>query len=72
VPPKIVYCILMSKNETDLFYSALQSLPQFCEEMDADWCMVYDFMEAQCGTLTDAQWEEVEAVYNPYLNDTRY
>jgi len=62
----------MSKNETDLFYSALQSLPQFCEEMDADWAMVYDFMESQCGTLTDAQWEEVEAVYNPYLNDSRY
>ena len=72
MPPKIVYCILMSKNETDLFYSALESLPQFCEEMDADWCMVYDFMETQCGTLTDAQWEEVEAVYNPYLNDSRY
>jgi len=72
VPPKIVYCSLMVKNETDLFYSALQSLPQFCYETDADWCMVYDFMEAQCGELTDAQWEEVEAVYNPYLNDSRY
>ena len=72
MPPKILYCILMSKNETDLFYSALESLPQFCEEMDADWCMVYDFMEAQCGELTDAQWEEVEKVYNPYLNDSRY
>jgi hypothetical protein len=45
---------------------------QFCEEMDADWCMVYDFMEAQCGKLTDAQWDEVEAVYNPFLNDSRY
>jgi hypothetical protein len=67
-----VYCILMFKNETDLFYSALQSLPQFCYETDADWGMVYDFMEAQCGKLTDAQWEEVEAVYNPYLNDSRY
>jgi hypothetical protein len=55
-----------------MFYSALQSLPQFIEEMDADWGMVYDFMEAQVGTLTDAQWEEVEAVYNPFLNDSRY
>jgi len=70
--PRIVYCILMSKNETDLFYSALQSLPQFCYETDADWGMVYDFMEAQCGELTDAQWDEVEKVYNPYLNDSRY
>ena len=55
-----------------MFQSALQSLPQFCYETDADWGMVYDFMEAQCGELTDAQWDEVEKVYNPYLNDSRY
>jgi hypothetical protein len=55
----------MFKNETDLFYSALQSLPQFCQETDADWGMVYDFMEAQCGELRDEQWEEVAAVLNP-------
>ena len=71
VPP-IAYCVLMVKKDSDLFTSALESLPQFCYETDADWCMVYDFMEAQCGELTDAQWDEVEAVYNPYLNDTRY
>jgi hypothetical protein len=62
----------MSKNETDLFYSALQSLPQFCEEMDADWCMVYDFMEAQCGELRDEHWEEVSQVFKEFLNDSRY
>ena len=62
----------MLKKDSDLFYSALQSLPQFCEEMDADWCMVYDFMEAQCGELRDEQWEEVAAVFEPFLNDTRY
>lgn len=62
----------MFKNETDLFYSALQSLPQFIMETDADWGMVYDFMESQCGELRDEQWEEVAAVYNPYLNDSRY
>jgi len=62
----------MNNTQTELFNSALQSLPQFCEEMDADWCMVYDFMEAQVGTLTDAQWDEVEKVYNPFLNDSRY
>ena len=62
----------MVKKGSDLFYSALQSLPQFCEEMDADWCMVYDFMEAQVGNLTDAEWDEVVKVYNPYLNDSRY
>jgi hypothetical protein len=59
-------------TSTETFYSALQSLPQFCDEMDADWGMVYDFMEAQVGTLTDAQWEEVEAVYQPFMNDSRY
>ena len=70
--PPIAYCVLMFKKDSDLFKSALESLPQFCYEMDADWCMVYDFMEAQCGELTDAQWDEVEKVYNPYLNDSRY
>ena len=70
--PKIVYCSLMSKNETDLFYSALQSLPQFCYETDADWGMVYDFMEAQCGELRDEHWEEVAQVFKEFLNDSRY
>ena len=62
----------MSKNETDLFYSALQSLPQFCYETDADWGMVYDFMEAQCGELRDEHWEEVSQVFKEFLNDSRY
>jgi hypothetical protein len=62
----------MLKKDSDLFYSALQSLPQFCYEMDADWGMVYDFMEAHCGELRDEQWEEVAAVFEPFLNDTRY
>ena len=62
----------MSKNETDLFYSALQSLPQFCYETDADWGMVYDFMEAQCGELRDEHWEAVAQVFKEFLNDSRY
>jgi hypothetical protein len=62
----------MDQNNTEMFKSALESLHQFCYEMDADWGMVYDFMEAQCGELTDAQWNEVEKVYNPFLNDSRY
>ena len=70
--PPIAYCVLMVKNETDLFYSALQSLPQFCYETDADWCMVYDFMEAQCGELRDEHWEEVSQVFKEFLNDSRY
>ena len=59
-------------NKNAMFNSALASLPQFIMETDADWCMVYDFMEAQVGNLTDTEWDEVEKVYNPYLNDTRY
>ena len=68
----IAYCVLMVKKDSDLFTLALDSLQQFIYEMDADWCMVYDYMEAHCGELTDAQWDEVEKVYNPYLNDSRY
>jgi hypothetical protein len=62
----------MIKNNSDLFYSALQSLPQFCMETDADWCMVYDFMESQCGELRDEHWEEVAQVFEEFLNDSRY
>jgi hypothetical protein len=62
----------MENNATQMFYNALQSLPQFIDEMDADWTMIADFMEAQVGTLTDAQWDEVEAVYEPFINDSRY
>ena len=62
----------MAIHNSEMFNSALESLHQFCIEMDADWCMVYDYMEAHCGTLTEDQWDEVEKVYNPYLNDSRY
>jgi len=55
-----------------MFNSALASLPQFIMETDADWCMVYDFMEAQCGDLKDYHWEEVSEVYANYMNDSRY
>ena len=63
---------MMMTETQEMFYTALQSLPQFIDEMDADWGMVYDFMEAQVGKLTDAQWEEVEAVFEPFNNDSRY
>ena len=62
----------MLKKDSDLFTSALESLHQFCIEMDADWCMVYDYMEAQVGTLTEEQWDQVEMVYFNYNMDTRY
>ena len=64
------YHSLMNKNA--MFQSALQSLPQFVTETDADWCMVYDFMESQCGELRDEHWEEVAEVYKEFLNDSRY
>ena len=62
----------MVKKGSDLFYSALESLPQFVMETDADWGMVYDFMEAQCGDLPDYAWDKVGEVYEPLMNDMRY
>ena len=62
----------MVKKGSDLFYSALESLPQFIMETDADWGMVYDFMESQCGELRDEHWEEVAKVYEPLMNDMRF
>ena len=62
----------MFKKDSDLFTSALQSLPQFIMETDADWGMVYDFMECQCGDLKDYHWEEVAEVYKEFMNDSRY
>ena len=50
----------------------LETLPQFIQEMDADWCMIYDFIEAQVGHLTDAEWDEVAKVYEAFNNDYRY
>jgi hypothetical protein len=54
------------------FTSALQGLAGFITETDADWGMVYDFMEAQVGDLTDEQWEEVAEEYKEFINDSRY
>ena len=63
---------MLTQSQEEMFNSALQSLPQFCEEMDADWAMVYDWMEDMCGPLRDEHWEEVAQVYREYMNDTRY
>lgn len=63
---------MMMTETQEMFNSVLESLPQFIEEMDADWGMIYDYMEAQVGALTDAQWEKVEAVYEPFNNDYRF
>ena len=41
-------------------------------ETDADWGMVYDFMESQVGELRDEYWEEVAQVYKEFNNDSRY
>ena len=62
----------MNNTEMQIFNSALQSLPQFIMSTDADWGMVYDFMEAQCGDLKDYHWEEVSEVYKEYMTDSRY
>ena len=51
----------------------LESLPQFIIENDADWCMIYDWMEDMCGSLTESQWDEVEVVFWKHgLEDSRY
>ena len=63
---------MVTETDFDMFNAVLESLQQFIYEMDADWSMVYDYMEAHMGTLTEEQWDEVEKVYNPYLNDSRY
>ena len=64
--------IKMTQTQENLFNSALESLPQFVMETDADWGMVYDFMEAQCGDLPDYAWDKVGEVYEPLMNDSRY
>ena len=64
--------IKMTQTQLDLFNSALESLTQFVMETDADWGMVYDFMEAQCGELPDYAWDKVGEVYEPLMNDTRF
>ena len=55
--------IKMTQTQEDLFNSALESLPHFVMEMDANWEMICDFMEAQCGDLPDNAWDKVEEVY---------
>ena len=64
--------IRMTQTQENLFNSALESLPQFVMETDADWCMVYDFMEAQCGDLPDYAWDKVAEVYEEFNNDSRF
>ena len=63
---------MVTETMSDMFNSVLESLQQFIDDMDADWCMVYDFMEAHCGVLTEEQWDQVEVIYHQNLTDTRY
>ena len=55
-----------------IFNSALKTLPSYIKSNDADWGMVYDYMESTCGDLKDYHWEEVAEVYRYYMNDSRY
>ena len=50
-----------------MFETALQSLPQFIQEMDADWEMVFDWMEDQCGALSEEQLNEIALVFDATL-----
>ena len=47
-----------------MFDTVIQSLPQFIEEVDADWEMVFDWMEDQCGALSEEQLSEVALVFD--------
>ena len=64
--------MLLILFQKKMFQTYLQSLPQFIEQNNADWCMVYDWMEDMCGPLKDYQWEEVASVYQPFMTDSRY
>lgn len=55
-----------------MFQRALKSLPDYIQGTDADWGMVYDYMEGMCGDLKDYHWEEVAEVYRYYMQDSRY
>ena len=57
---------------TSMFNSALNTLPSYIKSTDADWGMVYDYMESMCGDLKDYHWEEVAQVYRQFINDQRY
>ena len=51
------------------FNSAIQSLPQFVQEMDADWQMCCDFIESQCDDdLKDYHYEEAYEVFIDSIN----
>jgi len=47
-----------------MFDSVIQTLPQFIQEMDADWEMVYDWMEDQCGALSEEQLHILGLVFD--------
>jgi len=50
-----------------MFETVIQSLPQFIQEMDADWEMVFDWMEDQCGALSEEQLNEVAMIFDTTL-----
>jgi hypothetical protein len=47
------------------FSEAIQSLPSFISEMEADWEMVYDWMIDMCGLgeFSDEETAELAIVY---------
>ena len=46
------------------FSEAIQSLPSFISEMEADWEMVYDWMLDMCGvSFNDEENAEIAIVY---------
>lgn len=52
------------------FSEAIQSLPSFISEMEADWEMVYDWMMEMCGLaeFSDEETAELAITYVQYAD----
>lgn len=53
-----------TQTEIDNMNGILGDIPQFVQEMDADWEMVVDFIQSQGVDLTDAEWQQAEVIFN--------
>ena len=53
-----------TQTEIDNMNQILGDIPQFVQEMDADWEMVVDFILSQVSDLTDAEWQQAEVIFN--------
>jgi hypothetical protein len=59
-----------TNNKMMTFSEAIQSLPSFISEMQADWEMVYDWMMEMCeiDEFSDAETAELAITYAQYAD----